>query len=198
VSRYCGQHARADRAYGHPLGKRLLPRHYAAERREVARFIRRNREDQSIRTALAFFQRWLELAASGDTDVPAPAQIARLAKNQVSALEMLCEAGAVWAYSERNQRALIDDERLTCALGNSISHLAPLTAIRKYEFRGKTLYRYSRVPKAERMEIGETIRRTLGVLLQAVTEAIEPRPITTRRVIPLHQFKLMICHPTIQ
>src|SRR5262249_14795232 len=134
ASTYCPRHRKANRMYGHPLGRRILTRDYAPEARKIAALLKAHPDHPGTARALAWVEAWLARAKAGDTTTPGFAQVARITAHGVTALQVLHACAAVWAYAQRNPRALPDDERLTFALASAVFLLAPRPLTRKYTY----------------------------------------------------------------
>jgi hypothetical protein len=163
TSLYCLAHMRATRAHGHPKGVAIFPKQYVAERAEAAGVIGRNPSHPGIVTALSWLKEWLEGQRG------AAQEAARLADHGVEPRRVLEECAAVWMLSHRRPGQLPDDARLTFALSRAVLHLAPRRVRKIYQYGSRTARRYQSASREARRELGEAIRRTLGVLLQQIS-----------------------------
>ena len=164
---HCRRHREAKRLHGHPEGRNLLPREYAAERREVAAILNANSGHPGLRSSVEWIDAWLAAAAAG-TPMISALELARLAHHGVTGARVLEEAAAVWMVAHRRPARLPDDARLTMALGTAVLRLAPQPVTSVREHNGRTIRRYREAYKADREAIGRGIRDKLGLLLHNI------------------------------
>lgn len=182
VGLYCHPHSKARTNHGHPLGRRIRPSEYAAERKEVSSFLDQHQDHAGVQVALSFLQQWLdESRDSGREDIPARSHLSRLAVSGVSPLDILRESAALWLFSTRQSRTLPDDERLTYALGVGVLHLAPFPQCTHWSPGRGTRKGYRPPNGTARREAGEHLRNCLGPLLFNIATAIDAQKLASER-----------------
>jgi hypothetical protein len=170
ISPFCAHHSRAVLRHGHPEGRYLPPESFEAERQRVDAFLKKHEAHPGLVSSLSWLQSWLDQAHTGEA-VPAQHDIQRLAMHGVKPLAMLTEAAALWLLSRSDPRRLVDDVRLTYAIGFHVLALAPREK-RFGRVKGKPGYTYQIITKVPRRAVGERPRLTLGPLLQNLVEGI--------------------------
>ena len=167
LSGYCKSHFKKANLYGDPYGKSLRSSEYSKEFKDVSEIITSNIDHIATQTVLKFIQSWLDRASSGQPCVMAR-EIARLARADVSALDILLEASAIFLFSQRNPKSLPDDVRLSYQIGIAILRLAE-----QFTYTTSNGTKAHRKPSGtDRKAIGKYLRESLGLFLFNVTAAI--------------------------
>jgi hypothetical protein len=170
---YCIGHAARHRHYGSPFGRRIWRKDYAAERKAVDALFRKYPEHPGVLEACAFLRDWLDAAAAGEK-VPGAIHVARLQRYGVEPLTILAEVCAVFAWEQRNPRALPDDGvPLTCAMAIAMLYLVPREQTKAYVYPSGRTLRYKEAGSITRREVGTHLRDNLVRLLVNVWQAIE-------------------------
>jgi len=173
VSRQCTTHRKRWRRLGHPEARRLYPKDYAQERRDVAALFKANPEHAGLLSALAFIREWLDASARGDTTQPGCIHLARLHRRAVTPMAILSEVSAVWWHVARYAKP--DDDRLTFAMVCSMLALAPRDYIKSYHFKSGERRVYRDAGRVDRSAMGEHLRERLAPLFVRVVQACEER-----------------------
>jgi hypothetical protein len=173
VSRQCTTHRKRWRRLGHPEARRLYPKDYAQERRDVAALFKANPEHAGLLSALAFLREWLDASARGDTTQPGYTHLARLHRRAVTPMAILSEVSAVWWHVARYQKP--DDDRLTFAMVCSMLSLAPRDYVKSYHFASGERRVYRDAGRVDRAAMGEHLRERLAPLFVRVVQACEER-----------------------
>jgi hypothetical protein len=169
-SPFCRSHAARVERYGHPEGRPIDPKEYAFERQSVEKLLATHSEHEGVKSAVQWFQRWLDAAQRGE-DVPGGRDFARLGAHGVSPLSILVEASALFLYSRWNPRKLPDDTRLDFAAGLRVLSLVPRE--KRFGFlNGKPRHYCRSIGKVARREVGRRIRLNLAPLLVNIAEAV--------------------------
>lgn len=170
LSAYCKSHFKRADLYGDPNGKSLRRSEYRKEFEDVSEIITSNIDHIATQTVLKFIQSWLDRALSGQPCVMA-SEIARLARADVSALDILLEASAIFLFSHRNPKTLPDDVRQSYQIGIAILRLAE-----QFTYTSSNGKKAHRKPSGtDRKAIGKYLRESLGLFLFNVTAAINRR-----------------------
>lgn len=181
ASLYCARHKHRRSRFGHEDGFKIRRPWYAVERKQVQRLFASFPEHEGVRSALAWLVDWQRMSIDGERGCPGGAHMARLKRRNVSPLEILTEACAVYLFSVNKASTLPDDERLTLALAAGVLGLAPRDRVHKfaYETGQKTAYREPATQ--ERKQIGNTLRLKLSPLFVMVAQGVaEQRKLDAR------------------
>jgi hypothetical protein len=201
LSLFCRSHKDANRSHGHPLGRRIFPREYAVERKEVAALLRTHPNHPGVERALSWLHSMLARGLANDPKLAGRAEYARVARAGVTPAQILEELASVRMFAHRYPRTLPDDARLDFAFSTAVLRLAPRAVERQYSEASKRK-KYAVAPKDERRAIGKAIRKELGLLFYTI--ATEPeRALAARdagrraQLMPFNPtLHLMIPHPT--
>ena len=170
LSGYCKAHFKKNDLYGDPNGKSLRKSEYRKEFEEVSEIITSNINHIATQTVLKFIQSWLDRSSSNQPCVMA-SEIARLARADVSALDLLLEASAIFLFSQRNPKSLPDDVRLSYQIGIAILRLAE-----QFTYTASNGNKAHRKPSGtDRKAIGKYLRESIGLFHFNVTAAINKR-----------------------
>ncbi len=171
----CDSHRKRRWKYGDPEGRKIFPKFYLHERREVAKLFAAYPDHPGLIDACKWLRAWLDASLAGDKSQPGYVHMARLHRWEITPLAILAEVCAVWLYAHRHPHALPDDQRLTFALALQMLLLAPRDYLKSFHYKtGETRY-YRESRYAARKEIGDHIRLTLARLFVNVTQACEER-----------------------
>jgi hypothetical protein len=151
----------------------VWPAQYRRERKEVATLLARRSDHPGVRVALDWIARVMRTASVAAEKTPGQTHWARLHQSDVQPLRVLQECAAVWTFAQRNPYTLVDDHRLTWALGIAVAYLVPREFIKGYLYGKGEHRRYRTVTAKAREEIGREIRDMLHPLLRGVSEAAE-------------------------
>ena len=111
VSGHCRAHFKNAYLYGDPLGRSIPRKEYMREHEEARDLINGNLSHPATETATKFIQSWLDAAYNGQACIAAN-EMRRLAFADVTGIQVLIEATALYLYSQRRPKALPDDQRL--------------------------------------------------------------------------------------
>ena len=168
VSERCRLCMTAHRVHGHARGKHVPNCAYARELAQAQRHLI-DKEDEQTRAILRQIAKWLAEARG---------EVARLAKHRIAPARILAEWIALYTYARRNPRELPDDGRLNFALANKTLRLAPRKLLRT--LRPPSMAHPKRVygmaSRAERADLGATIRFRFVVYLASVATALDRTP----------------------
>ncbi|MHB8495565.1 MAG: hypothetical protein ACYC9Z_04250 [Casimicrobiaceae bacterium] len=161
--------------YGDPEGRKVFPKDYASERREVAGLFRAFPEHPGVLDACKWLRGWLDASIAGDKSQPGYLHIARLDRWNITPLAILSEVCAVWLYAMRHPHTLPDDQRLTFALAGQALLLAPRDYVKSYHYKSGESRQYREARYEARKAIGDHLRLTLARLLVNVAHTCEER-----------------------
>ena len=170
-SRHCDRHKMRRRKYGHELGRKILKRDYAGERKWVAGLFASNPEHTGVANAVAWVGRWMDAASNGDKAQPGYVHIARLHRHDVAPLTALIELAAVWLHIYL--RRLPDDQRATFALAIALLGLAPKDQAHAYQRQNGVQITYRDAAFNDRKDVGDYIRLHLVPLFVTITRTFE-------------------------
>jgi hypothetical protein len=170
AARHCEPHRERRWRYGHPLGRRIYMKDYAAERKEVAALFAAYPEHPGIRSACKWLRDWIEAAGRGE-QVPGTIHVARVHRYEVPALAVLTELCAVWLHVERHR--FPDDQRLTFALAIAMLSLAPRDHLKSWHYKSGERRHYRNYGYDVRKDVGDYIRLNLAALFVNVVRGVE-------------------------
>src|SRR4051812_10731105 len=73
ASLFCNHHRTRNRAYGHPLGRRILASDYDSERKRIEQLFHNEPTHVGLEKALAWVAAWIRHAEAADPTTPAAA-----------------------------------------------------------------------------------------------------------------------------
>ena len=124
----------------------------------------------ATQTVLNFIQSWLDKSTTG-TPCFMAREISRLSNANVSALQVLIEASALFLFSQRNPKSLVDDDRLSYQIGISVLRLAE-----QFTYTNSRGTKAHKKPSGtDRKAIGKHLRESLGLYFFNITAAINKR-----------------------
>jgi len=121
---YCRSHLNSEQINGHPLANALKRHQYAKELEETKALLADNNSHVGILRALSILDKWL-VEAVDRKDFPGSGEIARLVHGGVTALDILTECVAVYAFNIRNPSPLDSEDVFTHQITNAVLRLAP-------------------------------------------------------------------------
>lgn len=175
--RYCSKHYERQQSYGHPFGRKIHYAEYRVERSKCRSLIANNPDHKGIQTAVRYFNRWMELAHSGDESVDFPtAQFNRLYEEGATGEELLAEACAITLFLRNNWREPeINPEDAPPEHYHIQLALAVMTyrADRMWEMLPQIKpIGVMHIKKKDRRIVGKTLKNDLGKLLSRIPDSI--------------------------
>ncbi len=171
LGHWCNFHTGRSQRYGSPLGSVLRKKAYEVEYEQVRGLIAKHPTHAGVQSAVAWIGEWLSDAALGNV-VPGQADMRRLSHHNVSPLQILTTASAIFAYHCREPRRLPDDaDRLTFAIARAVLLLAPLDYRTSY-LSGKPKSICRPLKATTLRNVGKHLRSVLGVLFIGIVDEL--------------------------
>lgn len=172
ITRYCKQHYDHCKRNGHPSQLAIRAKQYREELADVTDLLEKNQGHTGIITALDHFKRWQEDATAGKK-VPAKVSVLKSIERGVTAQVMLCEAAALFRFSETHPRDIKDKSALTFQMGRAILRLGSMKERRKGRLTGTVYYRQPSVTQIR--EAGLYVMEPLSGLLLNISHTLDHR-----------------------
>lgn len=157
LSSCCARHHNPLKVYGHPEGRHIPAKLWAAEFKEVSDLIDSNADQPAVSAALSLLKQWTERACGGGGQ-PAARAFQRFYDYGVPLLTVLKTAAAVWLFSYRYPHILPNDVRLDRAVAIACIRLVPRD--KQVTLRG--IRKYRKHDAASRRELGTEMREYLA------------------------------------
>lgn len=176
IDRWCSDHKNTVRRYGHPSARALRPNRWATERAQVRALLAANSDHPGLQQVLSMLSAWKATGCANESSYPGAEEVARLSRHGVSALDILAEVCAFWAWLQANPRALPQggadgDKAVDYAISRAVFNLAP----RPKRVAWPSQTSYSRKARSSALaSVGQHLRRTTAPFLINVAASIEP------------------------
>jgi hypothetical protein len=165
----CLRHQANKAHWGDPKAQAIQKKELRGLLSEVRSLVERNEVTHAgLQNALRWFDRWLTDAGEGKQGVTGSSHIARLYDHGVTGRHLLITCGAVWLFSYRNPHRLPTEKALAFALAHQVMKMVPLEYATTVTGKRRAII----LSRKDRQEIGEYIRRSLGLLYTNMVASI--------------------------
>ena len=179
TSRFCTNHERHQRWYGHPFAGAIPLATLRRHRDDFEEFIRKHRDTPQVIAATQVCQDLIDWGVPTDKlskwradqyeRFNVQGKIRDLKDQEVDGREVLGAAGGVWLLAHFEPRELSDDVRLDYRIGLEVLKLRPTRYRLKLNGKGEKRAVVGGLP---RRAIGQHLRRRLGMFFARVIEGI--------------------------
>ncbi len=167
LNRQCSAHARAKMYYGDPLGSKVRPQHYRAERFKAEHIITNNWDHELIQKGVSYMQNWMDQVRAGTPGVQAAEIMGLQVDEGVQGWELFREAVAITLYNDRNPGVISDAKPEAFQIALCLAVLC----YRNLPKLGVRHRNHLNVSIANRKNVGATIWYDLGRILVEISSA---------------------------
>jgi hypothetical protein len=160
-SKYCGKHRARAYVWGHPEAGSVKPYLYSDEIEAVTKLIKHNENHEGILLGKQFLDKKMEAGARG-ADIRGGMYWANLYSQKISSSELLIRLGGLWYFDYRDElkRHIKNHRHLISLSGNVVIRFGKMYGI-KY------------VPPKIYRQVGDQVKKRIGVLLVNISRNIE-------------------------
>jgi len=168
-SQYCGKHRARAYVWGHPEGSAVKPYLYSDEIEAVTKLVKHNESHEGIILGRKWLANMMEAGGRG-ADIRGSMYWANLYNQKISSSELLIKLGALWLLDYRDElnRVIKNHKHLISLSGNTVIRFGKMYGI-KY------------VPPKIYHQVGDQVKKGIGVLLVNFSRTIEKMKLKERQ-----------------